>query len=265
MKKTSLKSKNHFASRFSSKISGVLGATTIDILYLLVLLSVTLICGEMVARTIGLLAQSALSNSAVFGGQNKDESIQLFILAGILFLGGHVLLSFSLNPRWLGIAGLLLPIPMLIGGYILVGVIGLIVLSLKDWAHAFDTAGSGLFYKMLDMMTEPILGFGIVFGMTAISVILFSGRRVSMLKIVGSGIGWMVGIIMSLILASVLRAVLNPDSLLKLPLPPTVAWVWLSIVFFSELFSKRTKWYGFIIWGAMMALAFLLALVFNRT
>lgn len=254
MKTPSRKPKKPPATPFLSKVSSVLGETTTNILYAVVLLSVTLVCSMMVARAFGFLIESALGSSTLFGsGRATEETNRQFMFAVLLFLGGHILLSFCLNPKWLGIPGLLLPVPALIGGYILEGAIGLIVISLKDWVHTFDTTGSSLFYKMLSTMTEPTLGFGIVLGITAISVILFSGRKVSVLQVAGSGVGWIVGTSMSLI-----------SVLLKLHLPSTPAWIWLSMVFFSELFSKRIKWYGFIVWGAMMVLALLLDLILNR-
>jgi hypothetical protein len=110
---------------------------------------------------------------------------------------------------------------------------------------------AGYFLNLLDIKIINYLFLGLSAGF-GIAVILLVGKIVKLRReIIGLGLGIAFGIAISVGLTMIINANRLYDYLYSLPF----LWVWLSTVFFPELFSRRTDWRGALVYILLMVIA----------
>lgn len=186
-------------------------------------LSVTLVSSIMVFWGIAIAIYSAFVS---YGG-NRERANWLVILGLILVISGNFLLGLFFNSGRRGwISGFVAPFAGMAG-----------------WAFA----GSGISYSLSELSPSLmwILGFGITATAMIITLVIISGKVQTYPGFVGLALGILVGILLPFWLLRITR---------ESDLFPTITfiWMWLSAVFFTELYSKRVSLGETLIWLVFM-------------
>jgi hypothetical protein len=207
------------------------------------LLMATLICSQIIFWGL-VFTVSAILSLGILGSGSPEKFVAFGKVALILLLAGPYMFSFYLNPRWAGLTGVILAIPSLVAG-------GLVI-----WLIGFLFSITGL-SSVVDTDYNLSLTSGLFAGVVVTLLFLCSGRRITRLDIAGAGSGWVVGIIFSLVVQwailffpKISFPALSDRSFLFASI--AFGWVSLSIIFFSELLTRRVGWYGFAIWLFML-------------
>lgn len=221
------------------------------------LLMATLVCSHIIFWGIVFTVSALLSGMSLgaLGGTGSPAKFVAFgRVALILLLAGPYMFSFYLNPRWAGLTGVILAIPSLVAGGLVIWLLGFL----------FSITG----FSIGDTNYDWSITSGVFAGVMVTLLFLCSGRRITRLDIAGVGLGWIVGIVISLVVqwAILLFPKISFPALsdrLFLFASISFCWVSLSIIFFPELLTRRVGWYGFVIWLFTLGISVALFIVIN--